>query len=215
MREIDFIPQWHTNSRRLRVRYRRQCVLIGCLVGGMVVGSLALGLSVAHGQEAVDRTSHTRQAYELIKQRHDQVRSQYTQLMDMRRTLDALDPGIRLAAVLAELTRLVPDRVMVAKLHVTAEPVSAPGARTKLVLTAGEGEDNSLLRQTEQFKVVVSGLAADPECVTRLVAALEESDYFCRASPGLLRNKTVGDRVVTEFEIACYLANSASTGKES
>ena len=86
---------------------------------------------------------------------------------------------------------------------------SGPSAKVGRAIIGDEG----LLGQV-RFKITVGGLAANASDVANLIVKLEESPYFCLVYPAYSRSKRMpvpGSsnkyRNVSEFEIACYLAN--------
>ncbi len=208
MREIDFIPDWYRAGRQRRLNYRRQYMMLGGLCAVMLVGCLTLGVSISKGQSFLDRTRDAKITYETIRQRFEKTQQQVQDLVRKKDMLDVLDPQVRLAAVMAEITHLTPSDVILETLTIKAEtiaPASAPAG--KVLLGATSPSRDTLAESRERFRVQLTGLARDAGQVSRLVANLTDSAYFRQISPGLIRNKIVEGRDCIEFEVACYLAN--------
>jgi len=208
MREIDFIPDWYRAGRQRRLNYRRQYMMLGGLCAVMLVGCLTLGVSISKGQSFLERTRDAKITYETIHQRFEKTQRQVQDLIRKKDMLDVLDPQVRLAAVMAEITHLTPPDVILSTLTIKAEavaPASVPAG--KVLLGATSPSRDTLAESRERFRVQLTGLARDAGQVSRLVANLTDSAYFRQISPGLIRNKTVEGRDCIEFEVACYLAN--------
>ena len=209
MREIDFIPEWYRAGRQRQLNYRRQYIVLGCLFAVMLIGCVALGVSISKGQSFLERTREARATYETIQHRLNQTRQEVHDLLYKERALGMLDPQVRLAAVLAEITHLMPSEIILETFEIKAEALKPePVLGGKVVLGSNSPKTNSSIPEgQERFRLQLTGLADDAGQVSRLVANHMDSTYFRQISPGLIRNKTVKGRDCIEFEVACYLAN--------
>ncbi len=208
MREIDFIPDWYRAGRQRRLNYRRQYMMLGGLCAVMLVGCLTLGVSISKGQSFLERTRDAKSTYETIRQRFEKTQQQVQDLVRKKDMLDVLDPQVRLAAVMAEITHLTPSDVILETLTIKAETIAPASAPAGMVLLGATSPSRDTLAESrERFRVQLTGLARDAGQVSRLVANLTDSAYFRQISPGLIRNKIVEGRDCIEFEVACYLAN--------
>ncbi|HPC93398.1 MAG TPA: hypothetical protein PLU87_00530 [Sedimentisphaerales bacterium] len=148
--------------------------------------------------------------------------------------MEQVDARIDLAAVLAEISYIIGDRVLLSRLEFTSEPLAAAEKTSERDKTAVRSASPS--RATAKtaslgrvrFRVALAGIAVDSAEVGALVRRFEESPYFQLVHP-LYRDNTIqigtgessGSRTsenearrvetrsisVTEFEITCYLAN--------
>ncbi|MBN1126215.1 MAG: hypothetical protein JXA82_14510 [Sedimentisphaerales bacterium] len=209
MKEVDFIPEWYKSGRRRKMNYRRQYVILGCLFGAMIVGSLALGLSVSKGEEFVERTETVQGTYETIQNRFQKTHARFQNLTHKRQLLNTLDPQLQYGAVVSEITHLVPSNIMLKRLTIQAEQTTGQAqTKTKVVLSPTQKEEPTVLSETGQrFKLVMSGLSMDTSQVTRLIGNLKDSFYFHQINPGYMRNKAIKGHDYIEFEVICYLAN--------
>ncbi len=209
MKEIEFIPEWYAAGRRRQLGYRRQWLTIACLFAAMLSVRMVFSVSLSRTQAAIDNTADVRKTCQSITDIHADLSDRLNKAEWKSGVIKKLDPGVNLSAVLAELTSLGTDNMMLSKFEITAEKVKSTAAsKSRVILSrtsaAGNGET---LKAEELFKVVIAGLASDASYVNQLTSNLKNSSYFCRVLPGFWRNKEVGGRTVTEFEINCYLAN--------
>jgi hypothetical protein len=134
--------------------------------------------------------------------------------------MEEMDSKIDVASVLAEMSYLIDDNIVLSKVEFDAEKfvdtqrLKASGrtntaARAAGRNVAGKGE---LLIGDVRFKVVISGVATNAGDIAELICKLEKSSYFCMVNPSFSRNRnmkvgTGKNFQVSEFEISCYLAN--------
>ena len=132
-------------------------------------------------------------------------------LRDKVKILDKLDHKTSIANVIAELSFLVPDNVILSKIDIGLErfeagATSSNASRVRLLRRGADAAD-AMPAEDSRFKVVVAGISAGVEDVAALISVLESSSYFCQVVPGFSRSSKVKDFTVTEFEVSCYLAN--------
>jgi hypothetical protein len=147
-----------------------------------------------------------------------------------------IDNQIDVAAILAEISHLVDESIVLNKVELTAEPIEAPqttertkGASVRAASqSAGAQEPVSL--GNVKLRVTLAGVAIQPSRVADLVCRLDESAYFQQVRPSFYNKAKIragGARVasqqvgktgdapemldVTTFEITCYLANFKET----
>ncbi len=134
--------------------------------------------------------------------------------------MEEMDSKVDVASVLAEMSYLIDDNIVLGKVEFDAEKfvdAQSPNAsgRTNTAAraagrnVAGKGE---LSIGDVRFKVVISGVATHAGERAELICKLEESPYFCMVYPSFSRNRkmkvgTGKNFQVSKFEISCYLAN--------
>jgi len=236
MKELDFLPDWYRRNRRHQSHMRKQYL-------ALLIASLAMmGFNVtathrAH-QAAAELTSH-----EVECARAEAVVSEFNlvtkELNDLRGKADLIarmDPKVDVAAVLAELSHLIGESVVMRRVDLVAEPFrrspAGPETTGSVVRIAGTSENagKPTWLGSTRCRVVLAGVAARPADVADLVCRLDQSSYFRQVSPSFSRgvkiqpgapvaqeNKTAPKAPetveATEFEIICYLANYEETGK--
>jgi len=233
MKEIDFLPKWYKKGRRRQISYRTQYIALGGMFVLMMVWNFIAVHSISRAaMELVEAESKQVQA-EGVSQESARIKNEVRRLQKKVNILTEIDSRIDVASVLAELSFLVDENIVLSKVEFKAErfevdektsPRGGSGVRTargrlnnKAVLSLGAC----------RFKVVIDGVASDSSNVGDLICKLEDSPYFCQVYPSFSRNKDVtaagaaankavstksagrvGEKYqVSEFEIVCYLAN--------
>jgi hypothetical protein len=211
MKDIDFIPEWYRTGRQRKVSYRRQYTIIACLFGLMATWSFISGISVSRSRAEASQRELTFRADETINARFENIRNELTGLTDQQQCLARVDPKVNFAAVLAELSHLIGNRVILKALEIQSEKYQGEKSTDKpsmIVLSAENREKESVLPEANQrYRFKLTGIAADAADVAGLVSSLESSEFFCQILPGFSKTVQVKNHPVTEFEVSCYLAN--------
>jgi hypothetical protein len=170
-----------------------------------------------------------------LSQEFNNVQSQVAELQKKAMILSSVDSRIDVANVLAELSFLISEKVVLSKVQITAEKfVGGDGAtgHGAVVRAASNKSSQGTLAGNwsgdVRFKVVITGMAVDSGCVADLICRLEDSPYFCLVYPSFLRNgqiksyegnpaadkgrQSTENYQVSEFEISCYLENYHQQG---
>jgi hypothetical protein len=150
--------------------------------------------------------------------------------------IERIDSKINVAAVLAEMSHIIGETVVLSRVEFKAEPFSDDEKDSRAaeigVRPAGgkNGASGENLLGSVRFRITLSGVAVSPADVAALVRRLDDSSYFHRVYASFWRNGKVqvsagnapaspkpqaaavsaaqGEKLeVTEFEIVCYLAN--------
>jgi hypothetical protein len=235
VKEIDFLPEWYRNGRRRQIGYHAQYAVLGGILVVMVVWSLVATYLVSKaGRELVAAQPMQREA-ELVSQEFARIQSQVTKLKKKADIIAGIDSRINVANVLAELSFLIDEKVVLSRVEMVAERFvedkGAAGRRASVRVasrrrSASEGDWSGDVR----FKVVINGMAVNASHVAELISRLEDSPYFCLVYPSFSRNSQVKSRTrkpaaeksdwkppesyqVSEFEISCYLANYRRQGE--
>lgn len=213
MKEIDFIPEWYKASQKRRQGYHRQYVLLASLFGLMIGWSFIMGrhvqdvsadvegiLSVVEkGRAQVDEGSHLEAEIALLQQKAD--------------ILERAASRTRTTAVIAELSHLAGDNVILSRLKLQDEVIEDKNKKqtssvSPLAVQVGGSKPatEAVLKQMRTC-VTLTGIAAAPADAARLISELEQSPYFEQESLVYSRPKMVQKHDVTEFEIRCYVAD--------
>ncbi len=211
MKEIDFIPQWYKDRQKKQVGYHTQYVVIIVIFAAIVLWSFGTCISVSKAKAQIKRIEASLAENAELADECNKLTTVLSRLRNKAQILDKLDHKTSIANVIAEISFLVPDNVILSKINIGLErfETPAPPANTSNVRLLRRGADaaDAMPPQDSRFKVVLAGIAAGVEDVAALISALESSSYFCQVVPGFSRSSKVKDVTVTEFEISCYLAN--------
>ncbi len=229
MKEIDFLPEWYRSGRRRQISYRTQYIALGGIFVVMMAWNLIAGGSISRAAAELSRQKSQETAAERITQKTATIKQQIAELEKRAKVLDRIDSRIDVASVLAEMSFLMGERIVLSKLEFSAEKFAgrtAGRAGGVLPVRAG-GRGSSRKKGTwlgdVRFKVVMNGIAVNGSDVAELICKLEDSAYFSQVIPSFSRNTTVrtegrpaeGELQVTEFEMSCYLANYEQTGADN
>ncbi len=240
MKEIDFLPEWHKEGRRRRLHMRRQYAALMVLFLVLVTYNAIATHRISRANADLARLEDRRFWAEGMLREYGAV----TEHLEARRakvaSVELVDARIDVAAVLAEISYIISDRVLLSRLEFISEPLAAQektperDAAAVRSASASRAPAKAASLGKVRFRVALAGIAADSAEVAALVHRLDDSPYFRQVHP-LYRDNTIqiGAAVsaashanesepqrtdarsvnVTEFEITCYLANYEEQGK--
>ncbi len=186
MKEIDFLPEWYRNGQRRQVSYRTQCIALSGVFVVMMVWSLIARHSVSRAEARLAEMAACHGQAENVSVELTGLENEFRQLRQRVESMEQIDSRIDVASILAELSYLIDERVVLSKVELIAEKLVhrqktelGPSANTVVrpVGTAG-GNRKELPLGNVRFKVMIAGLAADASDVGVLMCKLEDSPYF-------------------------------------
>ena len=221
MKEIDFLPEWYKSGRRRQIGYRAQYIALGGIFVVIVVWSFIATHSISKATAEVASGAARQAEVESESREFARIKSQVAELQKKVKSIEEIDSKIDVANVLAELSFLIDEKIILGKVEFKAEGFAdiqkskANASSTVRVARAKFGGRGTQWLGDVRFKIVINGVAADASDVAELICKLEDSPYFCQVIPSFSRNKKIKagmssareDLQVTEFEISCYLAN--------
>ncbi len=221
MKEIDFLPEWYKSGRRRQISYRAQYVALGGIFVVIMVWNFIATHSISKATAELALGAERQAEAKNVSREFAGIKSQVTQLQKKAKSVEEIDSKIDVANVLAELSFLIDEKIVLGKVEFGAEKFAntqkgkANAGSTVRVARAKFGGKGAQLLGDVRFKIVISGIAADASNVAELICRLEDSPYFCQVIPSFSRSKKIKvgmnsareDLQVTEFEISCYLAN--------
>lgn len=214
MKEIDFIPEWYKSGQKRMNSYHRQYALVTCLFIAMLAWSYASKKIVSRASAEIDSNQKQLDNSKPLEQQYNELKDEIAGLEKKAFILERVRSKVDISAVIAELSHIIEDRIVLGKLSFTSVASGTDStnvSKSIIRFSARAGSSQSVLPEADSVvKVVVSGVAAQASDVAKLISSLEESPYFCRVLPGYSRNLKVRQRMATEFEIGCYIANYIS-----
>lgn len=211
MKEIDFIPEWYKSGQKKIGSYQRQYALVASLFIALLAWSYTTGSFVSNARASFDSTQRLLEISKPLEQEYNDLKEEVADLEKKVFVLERVRSKVDVSSVIAELSYLIEDRIVLSKLSfksTTADTDSAKQSKGIVRFSKRSGLSKSALPAANSVvKVVINGVAAQAPDVAKLIARLEESPYFCRVKPGYSRNLKVRQRMATEFEIECYVAN--------
>ena len=231
MKDIDFLPEWYKNSVRREVSYRTQYMVLGGVFLVLTVWSLTTTHSIAKARAEFDDMSAMHTQAEKVSAELAGIENKLRSLQKKIESTEQIDSRIDVASVLAEMSFLIEETIVLNKVEFVAEKFpdkqqDKTSAGTSAVVRAVRikiGKKQQLPLGQVRFKMVIAGVAADAGNVAALICKLEDSPYFCQVVLSFSRSAEVktesapptsgnipdaGANIpVSEFEIHCYLAN--------
>ncbi len=218
MREIDFLPKWYKSGRRRQAGYRAQCIALGGMFVVMVVWNFIATGSISKTAAELPQMATRQAKAEIASREFARIKNEVRRLKKGASILEEAGSQADAGSILAEMSFLIDERIVLKKLVVSPEKSS------------GSWEDSQLpsanaiqkLFDDVRFKVVISGFAvptssetSGQEIVAELVCKLEDSLRFCDVYPLFSRHAEVeagggpGKKryQASEFEISCYLVD--------
>lgn len=239
MKELDFLPEWYKARKRRHSMVRKQYIGLVAVFLLMMAFNLTATHRAARVTAEVVRHEDQRMRAEAIVNEFNLVTRDLNGMKAKADLVHRIDTGVDIAAILAEISYIVDDSIVLSKIEFAAEPFSQPdnSSRTKgpTVQTSAKATNGQqkLPLGESKLQVILAGVAVLPADVADLVCRLEESAYFQQVRPSFYgktnaqagssagsprRVETAGGNVppmrdVTPFEITCYLANFKETEK--
>jgi hypothetical protein len=231
MKDIDFLPEWYKEGRRRRLHMRRQYVVLAVFFLVMVTYNTLATHRISKASAELNRLEDRRFWAEGILYEYDAVSEQLSARQAKVATVQQADARIDVAAVLAEISYVIGDGVVLKRLDFISEPLASDEKTTDRPEAAVRTAPSSRASTTTgslgpvRFRLALAGIAVDSAEVGALVCRLEDSLYFQQVRPlNTIQIGTSGtespsarrdaipskDRASvsgTEFEITCYLAN--------
>lgn len=233
MKELDFLPQWYKEDRCRHVHVRRQYIALVAVFLAMMIFNLTEIHRVGKATARAADLDSQRAGAEVVVHEFGLLTKEFDELKTTAKLVEQIDSRVDIAALMAEMSHLIGEVVVLRKLEILAEPFGRPGEKEQVkgtaVRLAGRpaGAQKGPPLGGAKFRVVLTGVAAHPADVPDLVCKLEASPYFQRVQPSFYGSaraptgrrsasgpqepvataKTQGVSGLTEFEIVCYLAN--------
>ncbi len=197
MKDIDFLPEWYKSGVRREVSYRTQYMALGGIFLVMAVWSLTASRSVSKARaEFADMAAMHTQA-ESVSKDLAVLENRFSSLQKKLESMEEIDSRIDVSSVLAELSFLLKEEIVLSKVEFIAEKfpneqkdkASTPTGAVVRAVRVRSRQEQQLPLGNVRFKVVIAGVAANGGDVADLILRLEESPYFFQIVPSYSRSK--------------------------
>jgi hypothetical protein len=241
MREIDFLPEWYKEGKRQRLHMRRQYVVLAVAFIAMISYNMTSTHRITRATADMSRLESKRVEAQAAFQEFNIVTKDLNKVREKADLIERIDSKIQMAAVLAEMSHIIGETMVLSRIEFTAEPPcddeKDPGAGSTGVRVADgrNGASRETLVGSVRFRIVLTGVAVSPADVAALVRRLDDSSYFHhvhasfwrsgkvrvsaraaqvapRPQVGAVSAGQIETLEVTEFEVVCYLANYEEAG---
>ncbi len=199
MKEIDFLPEWYKSGQRRQVSYRTQYIALGGVFVVMVVWNFIATHSISKVRAQFAQMA-TRQTHaEGLSVKLAELKSELRGLQEKTESIEEIDSKIDVAGVLAEMSFLVDEKIVLSKVVFIAEKFEdrrhaqlSPRAGTVVrAVRTKLSEKWKLPLGDVRFRVVINGVAANAGEVAALICRLEDSPYFCQVVPSFSRTTVI------------------------
>ncbi len=237
MKELDFLPQWYKDRKRRSSLVRKQYIALAAVFLLMMTFNLTATHRASRVAAEVSRNDDQQMQAEVVVHEFNRVTKELNEMKAKADLVRRIDNQIDVGAILAEISHLVDESIVLSKIELAAEPVERPEgadrAKGAPVRATSQAEDvqGTVSLGSSKLQVTLAGMAIQPSHVADLVCRLDESAYFQQVRPSFYNKakirtggvrgvssqavKTGGDASemldVTMFEITCYLANFKET----
>jgi Tfp pilus assembly protein PilN len=188
MKEIDFLPEWYKSGRRRQVSYRTQYIALGGIFVVMMVWSFTAMHSVSKARAQVAEMTENQAQAKRVSAEFAGIEDEIRALRQNEESIEKIDSRIDVASVLAEISYLIDEKIVLKKIELTAEKFvngqdatksTSTGTVVRAVRTNSNNTKGMPLGNV-RFKVVLAGVAVDASDVAVLMCKLEDSPYFCQ-----------------------------------
>jgi Tfp pilus assembly protein PilN len=189
MKEINFLPEWYKSGKRRQISYRTQYIAISGVFVVMMFWSFIATRSISNARAQIDQKATKQAQAKTVSAKYAGLEDEIRTLRKIAESLEKIDSKIDVASVLAEMSFLVDERIVLQKLDFIAEKLvneqadkQSPnvGAVVRVVRNNSINKKELPLGNV-RFKVVIAGVAAETNDVAALMCKLEDSPYFCQA----------------------------------
>ena len=199
MKEIDFLPEWYKSGQRRQVSYRTQYIALGGVLVVMVVWNFIATHSISKVRAQFAQMSTKQAEAEGLSVKLAGLKSELRGLQEKAESIEDIDSKIDVAGVLAEMSFLIDEKIVLSKVAFIAEKFEdrrqaeiSPRAGTVVrAVRTKLGKKRELPLGDVRFRVVISGVAADASHVAALICRLEDSPYFCQVVPSFSRTAVI------------------------
>jgi Tfp pilus assembly protein PilN len=199
MKEIDFLPEWYKSGKRREVSYRTQYIALGGVFLVMVVWNFITTHSISKAKAQFVQMETKQIQAEGLSIKLEELKSELNGLQEKEETIEKIDSKIDVANVLAELSFLIDEKIVLNNVEFIAEKFKgrqqeSQSPQINTVVRAVRKTLNEIQKLPlgdVRFRVVINGVAADAGDVAALICKLEDSPYFCQVVPSFSRNALI------------------------
>jgi len=121
MKEIDFLPEWYISGRRRQISYRTQYIAIGGVFVVMVVWSFITTHSISKAKAQYVQMATNQAQAEKVSAKLDELENEMRVLRKNTESIKEIDSRIDVASVLAEMSFLIDEKIILRKAEFIAE----------------------------------------------------------------------------------------------
>jgi len=200
MKDIDFLPEWYKSGRRRQISYRTQYVALSGMFVVMMAWNFISIRSLSKATTELAQMAPRQSQAQSVSREFNKAESELAALQKKARVIQEISSKIDVASVLAEMSFLIDEKIILSKVELTAEKLDQtaeqkPTSTSVVRIASGVsgGKQVPPLGKV-RFRITINGIASDPSDVAELICKLEDSPYFCLVRPSFSRYKTIDAR---------------------
>ncbi len=199
MKEIDFLPEWYKSGKRREISYRTQYIALGGVFVVMVVWNFITAQSISNARAQSAQMENRQIQAEGLSIKLDELKSELRGLQEKAEDIEEIDSKIDVAGVLAEMSFLIDEKIVLGKVEFIAEKIenkrqgelSPRAGNVVKAVRATMSSKQDLPLGDVRFRVLIGGVAADASDVAALICSLEDSPYFYQVVPSFSRTAVI------------------------
>ncbi|MCP4247800.1 MAG: PilN domain-containing protein [bacterium] len=196
MREIDFVPIWYHSAQRRRhdlaVRVSCLCALVAVMVAWSV-----RNLATARAAEAeLAMMQESLAAQDILLEHSGLLQGRLNELQARGQILRTLRGGARARQVLAELSHLMPDAMVMTRIAFSQDR-RLPGE------SGADDGPTAQIKAPASASLELEGLAAGHAQVGSLLDALDRSEWFVDVEMGYSTPLVHRGHKARSFQLVC------------
>jgi hypothetical protein len=198
MKEIDFLPEWYKSGRRRRVNYRMQYIILSSVFAVMMAWNCVATSFVSKVRAKNTEMEINRVQSEKVSAQLEVLKREMTVLQEKEKILDSMDSKIIVSNVLAEISYLVNEKVVLSRVDLisgtipdkqsTRKNLQSSSAVRSSVSSFG---NNNIPVGSVRFRILIAGVAANGSDVAVFLCKLEDSTYFSQVDLSYSRDALV------------------------
>jgi len=188
MKEIDFLPEWYKSGIRRQVNYRLQYIILSGAFAVMMVWNFVTAGSISNARAKYMQMGKIQLQSKVASIELEQCKSEIAVLHEKEKILNSIDSNIDVSNVLAELSFIISERIVLEKVELISELIpdkqntEQKSQSLSVVKSTVPGSSTSTLLGNVCFRVLIDGVAANGSDVAALLCDLEDSPYFNRVN---------------------------------
>lgn len=199
MKEIDFLPEWYKSGRRRQVNYRVQYIILSGAFAVMIVWNFVSANSISKVRAKYMEMETIQTQSEKVSDKLVNIKNEIVMLHEKEKLLDSIDSKINVSNVLAEISFLVDERIVLSRVELISERIPEKQNKEQSLQSASVvkssgpafGNNSATPLGNVCFKVLIAGVAANGSDVAVLLCKLEDSPYFSRVDLSYSRDAEV------------------------
>ena len=174
MKEIDLLPEWYKSSKRRQVSYRTQYTGVCILVLIMILWNFLAVHSVSTAEEDLSELEVKKTSVENVFNKAVKIKGELAKIKEKVQVLKKVDSKIDVADVLAEVSFLLNDNIVLSRFDIESETFSSDknkNSRAVSVRSASSKQmDNTSIHYGDvKFRIMLRGLATNASDVAELI----------------------------------------------